>query len=64
MNVLQDSLRHRTEISTQPANRIKHVMKNADGSLSLTFGSGIKGKIDAKDEILQAFAVFSILAEV
>lgn len=63
-NARLESIKNRTEISTKPENRVKMVTKNSDGSMSFCFGSGSTGKIDANDEFIQAFAIFSILAEV
>lgn len=51
-------------IPAEPANQIKELTKNADGSLSVTFGDGRKGVLpgDTGDEqAIQAFAVWTML---
>lgn len=54
---------NRREISVQPANRIKLFTKQADGSMAVEYASGAKGVIPAGETDMQAFAVYSVLAE-
>lgn len=58
-----DLTANRREISVKPENRIKTVTKQADGSMALEFASGATGILPAGDTDIQAFAVYSILAE-
>lgn len=58
-----DMCANRREISVKPENRIKTITKQADGSLAVTFASGASGVIPAGDAAIQAFAVYSFLAE-
>jgi hypothetical protein len=55
---------NRREISVQPANRIKKITKQADGSMAVEYGSGRKGVIPEGETDMQAFAVFSVLADI
>lgn len=50
-------------IDIKPKNRIKTVQKQEDGNLSITQHSGASFTISRDDEMLQAFAVYSILYE-
>jgi hypothetical protein len=54
---------NRREIPVKPENHIKTVTKQGDGSLLVTYGSGASGIIPADEPTIQAFAVFSVLAE-
>lgn len=60
-NALKDSIRDRREIGVKRENRITNVTKNADGSMSLIYGDGRTGTLSAQDEMLQVFAIFTVL---
>jgi hypothetical protein len=61
--ITEGLLANRREIGVQPANRIKKITKQADGSMAVEYGSGRTGVIPAGETDIQAFAVFSVLAE-
>lgn len=54
---------NRREISVKPENRIRKITKQNDGSLAVEFASGARGILPADEPAIQAFAVYSILAE-
>jgi hypothetical protein len=54
---------HTRIIDVKPQNRIKSIQKLADGALAVEFHSGERGVISKDDPEIQAFAVYSVLAE-
>ena len=54
---------NRREIPVQPHNRIKSIAKQANGDLAVVFASGATGIIPASEPDIQAYAVYSVLAE-
>lgn len=54
---------NRREISVQPENRIKKITKTADGGLAVEYGSGASGALPAGEDLIQAYAIYSIIAE-
>ncbi|MFY3531312.1 hypothetical protein [Achromobacter denitrificans] len=54
---------HTRIIDVKPQNRIKSIEKLADGDLAVEFHSGERGVISKDDPEIQAFAVYSVLAE-
>ncbi|MGX9911897.1 hypothetical protein [Bordetella bronchiseptica] len=54
---------HTRVIDVKPENRIKSVEKAANGDMMVEFHSGQRGVISKDDPEIQAFAVYSVLAE-
>lgn len=50
-------------VDVKPQNRIKTIERLADGGLAVQFHTGERGIISKDDPEVQAFAVYSVLAE-
>ena len=54
---------HTKVVSVSPQNRVKTVTPLKDGRMKVEFHSGHTTKLAANDELIQAFVVYSVLAE-
>lgn len=62
MSTLEERLNAQARIyPVKPHNRVKQVVKNADGSLSVTLQSGEAFDIGQGDELFQSFVVYAVL---
>lgn len=63
MNITDSLMANTTTKSIKEPNRVREISKCEDGGLLVTQKSGRTLKISKDDELIQAFIVYSVLAE-
>ncbi|WP_136259362.1 hypothetical protein [Rhodanobacter lindaniclasticus] len=63
MNIAHRLMDHARINPISEPNKVKRVSKGVDGSLRVTLNSGRTYKISKEDEMFQAFAVYTVLAD-